>query len=79
MKTTIKITGVLTAVAFIMAIPVINQMLFVLLLSAFIGLLSWQTIYELSWGDIWLANIAFSITFCGIAYYVSVELLKLFN
>mgnify|MGYP003406105396 CR=1 FL=1 len=79
MTTAIKITGVLTVASFILAIPLVNQMLFVLLLSFFLGLLAWQITYEVSWSDMWMANIAFLATFCGTAYYVSVELLELFN
>ena len=79
MTTAIKITGVLTLVSFVLAIPLVNQMLFVLILSVFLGLLAWRIAFKVSYYDTWMANIAFLATFCGTAYYVSVVLLKLFN
>jgi hypothetical protein len=78
MSLAIKTTGVLTLVTFVLAIPLVNQMLFVLMLSFFLGLLSWHIAFKVSYYDTWMANIAFLATFCGTAYYVSVELLELF-
>lgn len=78
MTTIIKITGVLTLASLVLAIPLVNQMLFVLMLSFFLGLLSWYVAFEVFFHDKWFANIAFLATFCGTAYYVSVVLLKLF-
>ncbi len=78
MVLSLKTTGVLALVFAILAIPLINQMLFTLFLGFFLGLLVAYIVLQIFFKDVWLANVAGFMTFCAVSYYVSVVLLKLF-